>query len=81
MLNDPCKPKITILFTAKNYAIIRDNITEYIWLYSYNKPIAYHDGKQFRKFDYAIKTDTNKKHYGTFKTRLTEFFKHGNITN
>lgn len=81
MLNDPCKPKITILFTAKNYAIIKDNITEYIWLYSYGTPIGYWDGRQVRKFNYAIKTDTNKRHYETFKCRLTEFFKHGNITN
>ena len=49
MLNDPCKPKITILFTAKNYAIIKDNLTEYIWLYSYGTPIGYWDGRQIRK--------------------------------
>ena len=81
MLNDPCKPKITILFSAKNYAIIKDNITNYIWLYSYTVPIAYHDGATFRKFSYAIKTDTNKKHYVSFKIRLSEFFQRGNITN
>ena len=26
MLNDPCKPKITILFSAKNYAIIKETL-------------------------------------------------------
>ena len=81
MLNDPNRPKITVLFTTKNYAIIKDNITEYIWLYSYGVPIGYYDGKQPRKLDCAIKTITNKKHYETFKHRLTEFFRHGEITN
>ena len=36
---------ITMLCSFKNYVLLRDNITGYIWLYSYNKPIAYFDGK------------------------------------
>ncbi len=36
---------ITVLLTLKNNVLIRDDITGYIWLYSYNLPIAYYDGK------------------------------------
>ena len=80
MLLEPCKPKITVLFTAKNVVILKDNITNYIWLYSYTNPIAYYDGKM-RKIPNKIITDTNKKHYESFKLRLSEFFQRGNITN
>ena len=36
---------IDILLSFKNYVLIKDNVTGYIWLYSYNKPIAYYDSK------------------------------------
>ena len=36
---------ITVLLSFKNNVLIKDNITDYIWLYSYNEPVAYYDGK------------------------------------
>ncbi len=35
---------IDIIYSSKNYTIIRDNMTRYIWLYSYGKPIVYYNG-------------------------------------
>ena len=37
---------IDILYTYKNNALIRDLKTDYLWLFSYNKPIAYYDGRK-----------------------------------
>lgn len=59
---------ITILCSFKNYVLLRDNITGYIWLYSYNKPIAYYDGKiNICKDNLTV---TNKKHISVFKEFL-----------
>lgn len=59
---------ITMLCSFKNYVLLRDNITRYIWLYSYNKPIAYFDGKIHICNDNL--TQTNKKHISVFKDFL-----------
>ena len=62
---------ITMLCSFKNYVLLRDNITGYIWLYSYNKPIAYYDGKiNICKDNLTI---TNKKHISVFKEFLKNF--------
>ena len=62
---------ITMLCSFKNYVLLRDNITGYIWLYSYNKPIAYYDGKINMCKDNL--TVTNKKHISVFKEFLKNF--------
>ena len=62
---------ITMLCSFKNYVLLRDNITGYIWLYSYNKPIAYYDGKiNICKDNLTV---TNKKHISVFKEFLKNF--------
>ena len=59
---------IDILLSFKNYVLIKDNVTRYIWLYSYNKPIAYYDGKiNIVKENLTV---TNKKHISVFKEFL-----------
>ena len=62
---------IDILLSFKNYVLIKDNVTGYIWLYSYNKPIAYYDGKIHICNDNL--TITNKKHIAVFKEFLKNF--------
>ena len=62
---------ITMLCSFKNYVLLHDNITGYIWLYSYNKPIAYYDDKiNICKDNLTI---TNKKHISVFKEFLKNF--------
>ena len=34
---------IKVLMQLKEYTLIKDNITGYVWLYSYKKPIAWYD--------------------------------------
>ena len=61
---------ITMLCSFKNYVLLRDNITGYIWLYSYNKPIAYYDSKIHICSDNL--TQANKFHVAEFKKYLKE---------
>ena len=62
---------IDVLCSFKNYVIIKDRTTKYIWLYSYNLPIAYYDGKiNICKDNLTI---TNKKHISVFKEFLKNF--------
>ena len=62
---------IDILLSFKNYVLIKDNVTGYILLYSYNKPIAYYDDKiNICKDNLTI---TNKKHISVFKEFLKNF--------
>lgn len=35
---------IKVLVQLKEYTLIKDNITGYVWLYSYQKPIAWWEG-------------------------------------
>ena len=59
---------IDILLSFKNYVLIKDNVTGYIWLYSYNKPIVYYDDKiNIVKENLTV---TNKKHISVFKEFL-----------
>ena len=64
---------IDILLSFKNYVLIKDNITGYIWLYSYNKPIAYYDGKIHICSDNL--TQASKFHVAEFKKFLKESLK------
>ena len=59
---------IDILCSFNNYVLIKDRITDYIWLYSYNKPIAYYNGKINICKDNL--TQTNNKHMSVFKDFL-----------
>ena len=62
---------IDVLCSFKNYVIIKDRTTTYIWLYSYNLPIAYYNGKiNICKDNLTI---TNKKHISVFKEFLKNF--------
>ena len=59
---------IDVLCSFKNYVLIKDRTTKYIWLYSYNLPIAYYDDKiNICKDNLTI---TNKKHIAVFKEFL-----------
>lgn len=60
---------ITVLLTLKNNVLIRDDITGYIWLYSYNEPVAYYNGKVHVIEDNL--TQATKFHIAEFK----KFFK------
>ena len=61
---------ITMLCSFKNYVLLRDNITGYIWLYSYNKPIAYYDSTIHICNDNL--TQASKFHVAEFKKYLKE---------
>lgn len=62
---------IDVLCSFKNYVLIKDKITNYIWLYSYNLPIVYYDGKiNIVKENLTV---TNKKHIAVFKDFLKNF--------
>ena len=62
---------IDVLCSFKNYVIIKDRTTKYIWLYSYNLPIAYYNDKiNICKDNLTI---TNKKHISVFKEFLKNF--------
>lgn len=68
---------IELLLSFKNYVVIKDLKTEYVWLYSYNKPLLYYDG-----LFHIIKpdlTNTNKKHKEIFKKWLADYINSGNI--
>ena len=59
---------IDVLCSFKNYVLIKDRTTKYIWLYSYNLPIAYYDDKiNICKDNLTV---TNKKHISVFKEFL-----------
>ena len=62
---------IDVLCSFKNYVLIKDRMTGYIWLYSYNLPIAYYDGNiHIYKNNLTV---TNKKHIAVFKEFLKNF--------
>ena len=62
---------IDVLCSFKNFVLIKDRTTKYIWLYSYNLPIAYYDDKiNICKDNLTI---TNKKHISVFKDFLKNF--------
>lgn len=59
---------ITILYDSRNNTIIKDNITKYIWLYSYRKPIAYLDSNfKIHILDKSKLTQSDKLHFSNFK--------------
>lgn len=61
---------IDVLCSYKNNVLIKDLQTGYIWLYSYNKPIAYFDGKIRICSDNL--TQASKFHVTEFKKFLKE---------
>lgn len=64
---------INILFSFKNYVCIKDNDTNNIWLYSYNKPLAYYKkNDKIHLIKKNIITQTNKKHINLFKKFIEE---------
>ena len=64
---------IDILWSYKNNVLIKDLQTSYIWLYSYNKPIAYYDDKIHICSDNL--TQSSKFHVAEFKKFLKEGLK------
>lgn len=63
---------IQILFDSKNNVILKDTMTNIFWLYSFQKPIAYYDGK-IHIYNYNL-TQTNKRHISNFKEYLEKLF-------
>ena len=64
---------VSVIMSYKNCVVLSDDITGYVWLYSYKKPIAYyHDGK----FDIAKGTLSNisKMHLQTFRKIIFDLF-------
>ena len=60
---------IEILYDSKNFTIVKDNITQYIWLYSHKKPICYYDGLDFFSFKNGLDCK-QLTHIGVFKKKL-----------
>ena len=59
---------IELIYDSRNFTIIKDNLTGYIWLYSHQKPIAYYyDGKVYIERNIDSKGLT---HIGIFKQRF-----------
>lgn len=61
---------IDIIYSSKNYTIIRDNMTRYIWLYSYGKPIVYYNGILHFNSNNGNMTQSTKNHFTFFKKLL-----------
>jgi len=57
---------INVIFSGKNFVIIKDLVTGYYHVYSYNKPIAIWDGK-LNMSESNIITQCNKYHLNVFK--------------
>ena len=55
---------IEVLYSDKNDVLIKDLTTEYLWVYSYNKPLLWYDGKIHLCKDNL--TQTNKLHIKIF---------------
>lgn len=66
---------IQVLISFKNYTVIKDNISNNIWLYSYCKPICYYDSID-KKVMYTkeLITQSNKLHKSNFKKWLKDNF-------
>ena len=62
---------IDILYDSRNYTIIRDNLTKWVWLYSYQQPIAFlDDNKKIHFSGISNWTQTNKMHFASWKKFL-----------
>ena len=55
---------IEVLYSDKNDVLIKDLATEYLWVYSYNKPLLWYYGKVHICKDNL--TQTNKLHIKIF---------------
>ena len=55
---------IEVLYSDKNDVLIKDLTTEYLWVYSYNKPLLWYDSKIHLCKDNL--TQTNKLHMKVF---------------
>ena len=66
--SEDLKLNIDILWSYKNNVLIKDLQTDYLWLYSYNKPIVWYDGKIHICKDNL--TQSNQFHIAEFKKFL-----------
>jgi hypothetical protein len=60
---------IKIIYDSRNYTIIKDLKTDYVWLYSFQKPIAYYNKNKIRISNSDL-TQTDKFHLKNFKKVL-----------
>ena len=63
---------IKVLVQLKEYTLIKDTITGYVWLYSYKKPIAWHDDKGLHVSNKTM-SNMSKMHIATFKDYIRGF--------
>ena len=63
---------IKVLVQLKEYTLIKDNLTGYVWLYSYKKPIAWYDDKGLHVSN-KIMSSMSKMHIATFKDYIRGF--------
>ena len=64
---------IKVLVQLKNYTLIKDNITGYVWLYSYKKPIAWYDCDGLHISNNKDMSNMSKMHIATFKDYIKGF--------
>ena len=63
---------IKVLVQLKEYTLIKDNLTGYVWLYSYKKPIAWWDDKGLHVSNKTM-SNMSKMHIATFKDYIRGF--------
>ncbi len=63
---------IKVLVQLKEYTLIKDNITGYVWLYSYKKPIAWWDCDGLHVSNKTM-SSMSKMHIATFKDYIRGF--------
>ena len=63
---------IKVLVQLKEYTLIKDTITGYVWLYSYKKPIAWYDDDGLHISNKTM-SNMSKMHIATFKDYIRGF--------
>ena len=63
---------IKVLVQLKEYTLIKDTITGYVWLYSYKKPIAWYDCDGLHISNKTM-SNMSKMHIATFKDYIRGF--------
>ena len=63
---------IKVLVQLKEYTLIKDTITSYVWLYSYQKPIAWYDDDGLHISNKTM-SNMSKMHIATFKDYIRGF--------
>lgn len=64
---------IKVLVQLKEYTLIKDTITGYVWLYSYKKPIAWYDDKGLHTPRIDTLSRMSQMHIATFKDYIRGF--------